>query len=65
MDAGESRNAPTSSVEPLLRMTARSSTFSSSRTLPGHGYACNRCIDSALMLSMRRPVRAANFVTRN
>ena len=37
-----------SSVGPVARMTARSRTFSSSRMLPGQGYAVSRCMVARL-----------------
>ena len=40
-------------------MTARSMTFCSSRTLPGHGYRASASRPAAGMVSIRRPVRRA------
>ncbi len=42
--AGGSRSSSKSIASPLEWMSARSITFSSSRTLPGHACACSRCI---------------------
>src|SRR5690606_17880305 len=44
-------SASTSTASPFDRIAARSSAFSSSRTLPGHSYACSA--DSASGVSVR------------
>jgi len=53
-----------SSVDPVVRMTARSRTFSSSRMLPGQGYSCSRCIVCWLIPSRGLPIRSVNLLTR-
>jgi hypothetical protein len=53
-----------SSAGPLVSITARSRTFSSSCTFPDHEYASNRSIVARPTLSIVLPIRMANFPTK-